>query len=88
MHLSDIFCKDAPMQFICLLINHPLAREDCIARALPKQVARNTAAPSIAKSSHLPTGFTINAASSNHVAESERAGSYEPGNVVSALLLR
>jgi hypothetical protein len=87
MHLNDIFCTGAPTCFVCLFSNHPLAREDCITRALPKRVGRNTAAPSLAESSRLPTSYSINAASSNRVIESERGGSYEPENMVSALLL-
>jgi hypothetical protein len=87
MHLNDIFCKGAPMCFVCLFSNHPLAQQDCITRALPKRVARNTVAPSLAESSRLPTGRSINVASSNHVTEPERGGSYERENMVSALSL-
>lgn len=63
-------------------INHPLAREVCLDRALPKRARRNTPALPLAESSSLPTDGFIGAAPLKEAAEKESDGSHEPESMV------
>ena len=54
-HLNDIFCKDTPIYFLHQCINHFLAHEACLARALPSRTAPNINIPPPTRSSSLPS---------------------------------
>jgi hypothetical protein len=52
-HLNDLFCKDTLLYFLCQYINHFLAHEACLARALPSKTAPNPYIPPLPRSSSL-----------------------------------
>lgn len=86
-HLNDVFCKGALLLFAHLGTNSPQAREDRLARALPKWAMRNTPALPPAESSRPPSNNFVSTASSKEVAEEESNSPHGPGSMVGAFSL-